>query len=89
MHVKAKYVLREPVPRKEVVAETITKVVEVKVKVKARVEAKNDRTRVKEKTTNLNNNSSKIKKMIRKRLSALDVAKKATRSPSVLREQNR
>ena len=79
---------RELVPREEVAAEITTRVVEVKVKVKARVKAKDDRTKMEVETTNLNS-SSRIRKIIRKRLSALDVVKMATRLPSVLIEKDR
>ena len=88
MHTNNKCMHREPVPREEVAAKIIIKVVEVKVKVKAKVEAKNNRTKVVKTTNNLNNSSNRIK-MINKRLSVLDVAKKATRLPSVLIEQDR
>ena len=78
---------RELVPRKEVVAKIIIKVVKVKDKVKDKVEAKDDRTRVVKTTNNLNNSSNRIK-MINKRLSVLDVVKKATRLSSVFIEQD-
>ena len=80
---------REPVPREEVAAGIIIKVVEVKVMVKAKVEAKDNSTKVVEAINNLNNSSNRISKTINKRLSVLDVVKKATRLPSVLREQDR
>ena len=88
MHINNKHMHKELVPKEEVAAEIIIKVVEVKVEVKAKVEAKDDKTRVVKTTNNLNNSSNRIK-MINKILSVLDVAKKVTRLPSVLIEQDR